>query len=93
VSATEAERIGLVSRVVPDDELLPLAFEIAEAMTRLSPFGLHLTKQAIWANLEVPSLKAAIDLENRNQLLAGHTGNLDEAIAAFRENRPPVYTE
>ena len=39
------------------------------------------------------SLAAAIELENRNQLLAGYTGNLDEAIAAFHEKRPPVYKE
>ena len=39
------------------------------------------------------SLAAAIELENRNQLLAGYTGNLDEAIAAFREKRTPVYKE
>jgi hypothetical protein len=38
-------------------------------------------------------LQAAIDFENRNQLLAGYTGNLDEAIAAWREKRKPVYEE
>ena len=46
-----------------------------------------MTKQAMWSNLEITSLAAAIELENRNQLLAGYTGNLDEAIAAFREKR------
>ena len=50
-------------------------------MCELSPFGLQMTKQCIWANTEIPSLQAAIDFENRNQLLAGYTGNLDEAIA------------
>jgi enoyl-CoA hydratase len=43
--------------------------------------------------MEVGSLRAAVDLENRTQLLAGHTGNLDEATAAFKQKRPPVYTE
>ena len=47
----------------------------------------------LWSNLEIASLHAAIDLENRNQLLACYTGNLDEAIAAFREKRKPVYKE
>ena len=59
----------------------------------LSCFGVMMTKQTMWANLEINSLAAAIELENRNQLLAGYTGNLDEAIAAFREKRPPVYKE
>ena len=94
VTAAEAERIGLVSRVVADDKVVDVAVDMAEDMvTRLSPFGMELTKQAVWANLEAGSLRAAMDLENHSQLLAGHTGNLDEAMAAFREKRPPRYSE
>lgn len=91
--AREAGEIGLVSRVVPDDELLDTAVDIADGMTELSPYGVWLTKQAIWANLEASSLTAAIDLEDRNQLMAGHTGNLEEAKAAFKANRRPKYAE
>jgi enoyl-CoA hydratase len=72
---------------------MPLAVETAASMCDLSPFGLQMTKQCMWANLEIASLQAAIDFENRNQLLAGYTGNLDEAIAAWREKRKPVYEE
>jgi enoyl-CoA hydratase len=93
IDAAEALRIGLVSKVVPDGELMDLAFATAERLCSLSPFGVMMTKQTTWSNLEVSSLQAAIDLENRNQLLAGYTGNLDEAIAAFREKRPPAYKE
>jgi len=94
IGADEAYRIGLVSRVVPDGAVVDLALDTAEEMTtRLSCFGVMMTKQAIWSNLEISSLAAAIELENRNQLLAGYTGNLDEAIAAFREKRPAVYKE
>jgi len=94
IGADEAHRIGLVSRVVPDGAVVDLALDTAEEMTtRLSCFGVMMTKQAIWSNLEISSLAAAIELENRNQLLAGYTGNLDEAIAAFREKRPAVYKE
>ena len=94
VTAAEAERIGLVSRVTADDKVVDVALDMAEDMvSRLSPFGMELTKQAVWANLEAGSLRAAMDLENHSQLLAGHTGNLDEAMAAFREKRPPRYTE
>jgi enoyl-CoA hydratase len=94
VSADEALRMGLVSRVVPDGEVVDVALAMAEQMTtELSPFGVSMTKQVLWANLEAGSLQAAIDLENRNQLLLGHTGNLDEAITAFREKRPPHYQE
>ncbi len=93
VDAGEAERIGLVSRVVEDDDLLDVAGATAEHMVALSPFGLALTKDTLWASLEVGSLQTAVDLENRTQLLAGHTGNLTEATAAFKQKRPPVFTE
>jgi enoyl-CoA hydratase len=93
VDAEEALRIGLVSRVLADDELVDEAAAMAVQMCAFSPFGLALTKDTIWTSLEVGSLRSAVDLENRTQLLAGHTGNLNEASAAFREKRPPVYTE
>ena len=93
VDAAEAHRIGLVSRVTPDDEVVAEALSMAEGMCAFSPFGLALTKQTLWASSEVGSLQAAVDLENRTQLLAGHTGNLTEATSAFRQKRPPVYTE
>ncbi len=93
VDAEEALRIGLVSRVVADEELLDTALGTAEAICTASPFGLELTKDTLWASLEVSSLQTAVDLENRTQLLAGHTGNLTEATAAFREKRPAVYSE
>jgi enoyl-CoA hydratase len=93
IDATEALRIGLVSRLASDATLLDLAAGIAEDMCRFSPYGLQMTKQVIWANLETPSLEAAIELEDRNQLMLGMTDNLPEAIAAFDEKRQPVYTD
>ncbi|MGO9027303.1 MAG: enoyl-CoA hydratase-related protein [Acidimicrobiales bacterium] len=93
VDAHEALRIGLVSRVVADDRVVDEAVAMAEGICAFSPFGVALTKETIWASLEVGSLQAAVALENRTQLLAGHTGNLTEASAAFRQKRPPVYTE
>lgn len=91
--ASDALRMGLVSRVLSDDQLVDYTISTAEEMCELSPFGLQMTKQCMWANIEISSLQAAIDFENRNQLLAGYTGNLDEAIAAWREKRRPVYEE
>lgn len=94
MGAEEAERIGLVSRVVEDGALLPTAIELAQQMCGYSAHGLAMTKEVLWSNLEVGSLKAAIDLENRNQLLVRMTTqNLDEAIRARREGRPPVYED
>jgi enoyl-CoA hydratase/carnithine racemase len=52
-----------------------------------------MTKKVCWANLETSSLNAAIDLEDRNQLLLGNTENLVEFIAARKEKRKPIYTD
>ena len=94
LSATEAERLGLVSRVVPDETLLDAALALAEQMCGYSPHGLAMTKKALWSNLEVGSLTAAIDLENRNQLLVRlTTQNLDEAIRARKARRPPRFED
>ncbi len=93
VDAAEALRMGLVSRVTPDDTILESALEIAEGMCKFSPYGLHMTKQVIWANLETASLDAAIELEDRNQIMLGMTDNLPEAITAYSEKRTPIYTD
>jgi enoyl-CoA hydratase len=93
VGAEEALRIGLVSQVRAEGTVVDAAIEMAEGMCAFSPFGLALTKDSLWSALEVSGLQAAVAMENRTQLLAGHTGNLAEASAAFREKRPPVYDE
>ena len=93
VDAAEALRMGLVSRVVPDEQVMETALEMAERMCAFSPYGLQMTKQVVWANLENTSLVAAIELEDRNQLMLGMTDNLPEAITAFDQKRTPVYTD
>ena len=93
LDAAEALRMGLVSRVVPDGAVLECALEIAEGMCQFSPYGVQMTKQVVWANLENTSLAAAIELEDRNQIMLGMTDNLPEAITAFGEGRAPVYTD
>jgi enoyl-CoA hydratase len=82
-----------VSRVVPDEELLPAVLELAGRMCEFSPYGLQMTKDIIWVNLETSSLEAAIEIEDRNQLMLGFTENLQEAIRAFDAKRDPVYTD
>jgi enoyl-CoA hydratase len=93
IDSQEALRMGLVSRVVSDEDLLPAALEMAAGMARFSPYGLQMTKEIIWVNLENPSLTAAIEIEDRNQLMLGFTENLPEAIRAFDQNRDPIYTD
>ncbi|MCE2389846.1 MAG: enoyl-CoA hydratase/isomerase family protein [Proteobacteria bacterium] len=91
--AREALELGVVTRLVPDEELLPSALRLAEELCELNPFGLVMTKEAMWANLDAPSLEAAIQLENRNQILVGSQGSTREAAAAFFEKRKPRWAE
>ena len=91
--AEEALRMGLVSRVVPDAEVLTEALAIAETICEYSPYGVSMTKDVLWVNLETTSLDSAIEIEDRNQLMLGFTENLPEAIRAFDQGRRPVYTD
>lgn len=89
--AAEALRIGLVSRVVEDDELLPAALETARLIAANAPSAVWMTKRGMHAEAEIPSFRAAIELERRTQRLADLTGERREAVAAFRERRAPDY--
>jgi len=91
VESDEAERIGLVVRVVPDGEVVDAAVQTAELIAGNSPFGVQMTKEVMWSNLETGSLQAAIDLENRTQILTTFTDDMREALAAFLEKRPPTF--
>jgi len=73
--AAEADRIGLVSRMVPDAVLEDTVLAVAAEIAANSPFGVWMTKEAMWSNLEIPSLRAGIDLENRNQIMASQTAD------------------
>ncbi len=91
IGAEEADRIGLVLEVVPDDELLAAALETARLIAANSPWGVRMTKEVMWSQLEVGSLQAGIDLENRTQVLSSMTGDMREAVAAFLEKRAPQW--
>ncbi len=91
IDAVEAERIGLVSRVVDEEKLLDTALEIAEAICGNAPFAVRQTKKVMWRNLDASSLDAALDQENTTQILATRTEDFKEATAAFAAKRPPQF--
>jgi enoyl-CoA hydratase/carnithine racemase len=78
VSAEEADRRGLVSQLVEPDQLLDRSLEIATGIAKLAPLGVQLTKRALQVNTDASCLSAALELENRNQVLSHAT---DEAAA------------
>lgn len=91
IDSEEALRIGLVVDVVDQEDLMAAALEKAEQVIRNTPFGIALTKEAMWTALEIPAMQSAIDLENRQQILSSHTADASESMRAFIEKRPPVY--
>ncbi len=87
VDAPEAERIGLVARTVADADLMGDALQTARLIREHSAFGVWMTKRGAWANLETPSLQAALELENRTQILARTTGELARAAQALQARK------
>jgi len=93
IEAERAERIGLVNRVVAPDELLGAARELASSIAAHNPFGIRLTKQVLQQNADAPSLAAALETENRNQVLITQTDDMQEALVAYREKRAAEWTD
>jgi enoyl-CoA hydratase len=91
VDSAEALQMGIVSRIVPDDELIKTALEMARTIAAHSPFALEMTKRVVWSNVDAPSFEAAIELENRTQVMTGMTEDCREAMLAFAEKREPVF--
>jgi enoyl-CoA hydratase len=94
IDAEEAERIGLVSRQVPDDQLLETCYDMAERIAGFSRPGVELTKRTLWSGLDAASLEGHMQAEGLGQLFVRLlTGNFEEAVAARAEQRPPVFTD
>ncbi len=94
VDAEEAERIGLVSRTVPGDQLLEACYEMAERIAAFSRPGIELTKRTLWTGLDAASLEGHMQAEGLGQLFVRLlTANFEEAVAARAEERPAVFTD
>lgn len=94
VSAQEAAEIGLVSKTVPDAELMNAALDLADQINGWSTQGVQLTKRMIWAGLETASLDAAIEMETHTQLFVRlTTQNFEEATRARKEGRKPEFKD
>ena len=90
-SADEALRIGLVVDAVPNEVLMDAAYAKAEEIKMNTPLGVALTKEGMWSALEIPGLQAAIDLENRQQIMASFSDDAREMRRAKSEGRSPEF--
>jgi enoyl-CoA hydratase len=94
VDADEAERIGLVSRTVPGEELLQTCYQVAEQIAAFSRPGTELTKRTLWSGLDASTLEGHMQAEGLGQLFVRLlTTNFEEAVAARAEKRSPVFTD
>ncbi|MBI1885970.1 MAG: enoyl-CoA hydratase [Chloroflexi bacterium] len=90
IEAKEAERIGLVNRVVPDAELAPTTYAIAERLAKGPPIALARMKRNL--NLGLHSdFSTLLDAEAEGMVMTGQTQDNREAIRAFLEKREPRF--
>lgn len=90
VPAAECERIGLVNRVVPADELMPLARDWARKLARKPTLPLRLAKQAVQRSLS-STFEEMLDYETAAQKACFESADALEGVRAFVEKRPPRF--
>ncbi len=91
IDAAEADRIGLVNRVVPHDELGAVVAEVAGRMTRLPPLQVATTKRLLNQSSSV-TMAEALEFEDLAQVLNFQSADTAEAVLAFVQKREPRFT-
>ncbi|MDY6907567.1 MAG: enoyl-CoA hydratase [Chloroflexota bacterium] len=90
VDAKEAERLGLVNRVVPHDELMAAAKELAGKIAKGPPITIELTKRAVYRGM-VNDLERQLDFETYAQNICRGTEDHKEGVTAFLQKRDPQF--
>ena len=91
VGAEEALRIGLISRLVPDEALVPTIMEMAQKMAEASPVSLQYCKEAVIKGGDL-TLEQGLRLEADLYFLMHTTKDRTEGMRAFQEKRKPEFT-
>jgi enoyl-CoA hydratase/carnithine racemase len=86
--ASEARDMDLVIDVVPADRLLERALETARAIAANDALAVWMTKETMWQTIDAPSLRSALDMENRTQVMCTATGQMAAASAEFGRDTP-----
>jgi len=93
INAQRAERVGLVSEVVPDHLLAEAAKPYIDEMLATSPLSLRLTKECLTTSMDAPNLEAVVAMEDRTQIVLTQTEDVKEGLTAFMQKRPPRYQD
>ncbi len=88
IDAAEALRLGLVSRVLPPDELMPAALELAERIAAQPPVSVELSKRMVYRRIR-GEVDRAVEIETYANRVARSTEDHAAAVRAFLEKRPP----
>lgn len=91
VLADEALRIGLASRVVAPDKLMPTALELAKRIAAGPTVSIELMKRMVHQGLEADNFEASLAFEGFSQDVAHSTEDAKEGVKAFLEKREPVF--
>lgn len=91
VNATEAARVGMIYKTLPDENFQEAAFAIAKQLAEMPTTGLGLTKRALNQSLN-NNLDHQLEIEDQIQSSAGLTEDYQEGVKAFMEKRKPVFT-
>ncbi|EGF89462.1 putative enoyl-CoA hydratase [Asticcacaulis biprosthecium C19] len=92
IDAAEADRIGLVSRVAPHDELMTVAMEAAETIAGYGLPAILAAKEMVGRALELPTTEG-VRFERRLFTALFATEDQKEGMAAFAEKRPPQFKD
>ena len=87
----EAKSMGLLLDVVPQDHLLERSLQTARLIRNNNEYGVWMTKKGLHSAMDAGSLRQAMEIENRTQVLGWFTGNMSEAMTAFIEKRTPQW--
>lgn len=87
----EARELRIVSNVVEPGALEAAALAVARSIAEHSEYGTWMTRKGLWLAIDAPSLRHAMEIENRTQVLGTCTGSFLEALEAFREKRKPQW--
>jgi len=90
-SGAEADAWGMVNRLVDEPDLMDAALELAASVTRNSEYGVWMSKKGLWLGMDSPSLRHAMEVENRTQVLGMFTENLVPGVTAAMNRTDPEW--
>ena len=90
IPASQAEAFGLVNQVVPDEQLIEAAFELADTVAKQAPLALVAAKEAVWKGSDM-DIESALALEQSMAAKLRKSEDFREGVTAFREKRDPIW--